>query len=358
MELKNMTDFEKSLQRFEAWWDRQIIDRPPVTIGVSTSKPRKTVAKHHASLRDRWLDGEYVLDLVEAGVESGVFMAETFPRYYPNLGPEICSACYGSDLTFTEGSSWSTPVLKNIRDVLKMKPDLDAFYWQWIRRQTQASVERSAGRWITGIADLHTQGDLLASLREPQDFCLDFMDDLEGVELACRHVTPEFDTYFNDLYRFIKPTGQPCMTWGGAPHHAPMYYVSCDFICMISPAHFARTILPAIEYEISRLDRSIFHLDGPGGLKHLDALLATELDAIQWTYGAGQGSAKDWLPVYKRCQAAGKSIEIHIQSPEDARIVMDHLKPEGAWLACGFTVSETEAKAFLKETERWASGKR
>jgi hypothetical protein len=138
-----------------------------------------------------------------------------------------------------------------------------------------------------------------------------------------------------------------------------MYYVSCDFICMISPEMFAPTILPAIRWEIDQLGHSIFHLDGPGALKHLDALLAIpRLDAIQWVYGAGATSAKDWISVYRRIQSAGKSIEVQAADIADARVVMENVRPEGVWLCLGGSYTGEQARAFLKEVGRWAAGKR
>ena len=93
-------DFERCLDRVEAWWERAIIDRPPVTLSVRSGRKAREVPAHHASLRDRWLDVEYAINCAEARIEAGAFVAETFPKYHPNLGPEICAACYGGASLF------------------------------------------------------------------------------------------------------------------------------------------------------------------------------------------------------------------------------------------------------------------
>jgi len=360
MELSTKPDFGQCMDRVEAWWDCQVIDRPPVTIHVRPERAARQVPpRRHASLRDRWLDYEYAIEKVAADAANGVFLAETFPRYVPNLGPEVCSTAYGAELKFSEHSSWSVPVADDIRQVLSMQPDLDSPYWRVIRQATDLSLQRGAGKWITAVTDMHTNGDLLASLRDPQNLCLDYADDLAGVQAACRHVTPHMKVFFDDLYAArIARTGQPCCTWGVAVSRRAMYYVSCDFICMISPAMFAATILPALEWEIAQLGRSIFHLDGPGALKHLDALLATRLNAVQWTFGAGAGPARRWIDVYRRIQSAGKGMEVQAADMNDARAVMEHVRPEGVWLAVAGSYSRQEAQAFLNETARWAAGKK
>jgi len=359
MELTTKPDVETCLDRVEAWWDGGIIDRPPVTIHVRSGRMPRKIPAAHACLRDRWLDVEYAVESAEANIEAGVFVAENFPKYVPNIGPEVCAAAYGAQIQFGENTSWSVPCVDHIRDVLAMQPNLEAPYWQTIRRMTALSLERGAGRWITTVADLHTNGDLLAALRDPQNLALDYADDFEGVRLACRHVAEHFGVLFGDLYGPIAAAGLPCSTWGSMIARGSAYYVSCDFICMISPAMFADTILPAIAWETAYLDRSIFHLDGPGALKHLDALLGLkDLNAIQWTYGAGSGRAGDWIDVYRRVQDAGKGVEVQAIDLDDARAIMDHLKPEGVWLCVGGSYTMDEAQAILAEVERWAAGKR
>ena len=61
---------------------------------------------------------------------------------------------------------------------------------------------------------------------------------------------------------------------------------------MISPHISARFALPSLEYEISCLDHAVYHMDGPGQIRHLDDLLAIpNLHTIQWMPGAGQPPA-------------------------------------------------------------------
>ena len=89
------------------------------------------------------------------------------------------------------------------------------------------------------------------------------------------------------------------------------YTISCDFICMISDSMFRRVILPSLEREIAHMRHSLFHLDGPGALRHLDALLELDnLTGIQWVYGSGAGPAGRWIDVYRRIQDAGKCLQV------------------------------------------------
>ncbi len=357
MDLSTVPDFPRILERFEAWWQCEIIDRPLVSLSVPrTGPPVKLPDKSFPTLRDRWLDFQRDLNSMDAHLEGQTHVGDNFPMHYPNIGPELCATAYGCELEFSEGTSWSIPIVDNCEDILKLKCDLDTFYWNWQRAATDASIEQGQGKWITGLPDMHTNGDLLASLLDPQQLALLYADDPAGIDAACAHVKEDFALMFDDIYKRIAAAGQPSTSWTPTLHDGPSMVLQCDFICMISPADFQRTILPLLEYEIGYVDRVIYHLDGPGALPHLDALLETGLNAIQWVFGAGQGNARDWIDVYQRIQAGGKGVQVFVESFEEAKLLAQHLKPEGVWLCMG-QVQPDEADAILKWAELWAAGK-
>lgn len=360
MELQYKPDLEEVLRRFEAWWLCQIVDRPLVSIGLKAKTAPTLPEKHHASLRERWFDVEHKLDRFEAGLDAAPLIAESLPIFTPNLGPEQCATVFGCELEFSDDTSWSIPNCKSCREILEIRPSLDNVYWRNLHQQAARSLERGRGRWITGLPDLHTNGDLPAALRDPQELCLDCADDLAGVRAACDYVNEAaYALMFEDFYAPIEADGLPCTTWLPALHAGRCYPVSCDFICMISSEMFRRAILPSIVWELNYLDRSIFHLDGPDALRHLDDLLAQpRLHGLQWVYGAGNGPASRWIDVYRRAQQAGKCLQVQCQGFDDARAVAEHLRPEGVWLRVGGGYSREEADAFLQWAERWAAGKR
>ena len=123
----------------------------------------------------------------------------------------------------------------------------------------------------------------------------------------------------------------------------------------MSPKQFRELVLPSLVKEMRHVERSIYHLDGPDALRHLDALIETpELNAIQWVFGAGRGPAARWVDVYKRIQAGGKAMQVICDNIDDARRVAEQLRPEGVWLDVGGSYPRAEAEAFLKWVEQWA----
>ena len=104
--------------------------------------------------------------------------------------------------------------------------------------------------------------------------------------------------------------------------------IQCDFCYMISPEHFRKFALPWLEYEISWLDHAVYHMDGPGQIRHLDDLLALPgLHTIQWVPGAGQAPAPAWLEMLRKIQRAGKGVQVLV-SVEELKAIYSQLAPE------------------------------
>lgn len=130
------------------------------------------------------------------------------------------------------------------------------------------------------------------------------------------------------------------------------YVVGSDFSCMVSPADYEKYIVPGIEMEMDFLEASMYHLDGPGALRHLDRILQFEkLGGVQWVYGAGQPSARHWIDVLQKIQAAGKCIQVTC-TPEDVVPICQALKPEGVHLILTDCPDVDTAKALLRAAER------
>lgn len=346
-------DFGKTVERFEAWWFGEVIDRPPVTLYVTPSRPYQGPVKEHRSLRERWMDVEYVVESAIAHLERHDFVGDSFPVYWPNLGPEITATLFGCELEFSEGTSWSKPVVHQPEDwyrILEMPPNFDNVYWQTIERMTDYAIQRSEGRYIVGITDLHGNYDILAALRDPQALCIDLIDCPDLVAQVGRHVAKAFVEAFERSYRKIAAAGFGSTTWLTVYHEGPCYVPSCDFWAMVSVQMAREYILPDILSEMEPLERSIFHLDGPDALKHLPLLLEIpSLHAVQWVYGAGRGPAARWIEVYRRCLRAGKSVQVLAETAQDALEVLEQVGRRGVWLTVGEAfASVEEAEAFLK----------
>jgi hypothetical protein len=357
MELLYKPDFESTARRFAAWWQNEIFDRPPVMLWVKSSRPWNGPHKQHASLRERWLDVEYVVACAAARMEQSIWMGDALPIFMPNIGPEITATLFGCELDFSEHSSWSKPVVQEIaewQNILGLSPDFQNIYWRTMEEMTNLALEVGKGKFLTGITDLHGNWDILAALRDPQMLCMDMLDSPDVLGQVALHVADAYVQSFKRLYVKTSAGGQGSTTWLPFYHDGPAYVPSCDFWCMVSGDLARDMVLPSIIAEMAPLERSIFHLDGPQALRHLDLLLELpQLNAVQWVYGAGAGPATKWMDVYRRIQNSGKGFQLIAATPEDALTVIETIGPRGAWITIEKPFdSVEEAELFLQRIEK------
>ncbi|MHB1157953.1 MAG: hypothetical protein ACYC26_14090 [Phycisphaerales bacterium] len=352
-------DFPRTAARFEAWWERQIIDRPPVSLSVRPKEPVRLPEKQHVDQRHRWFDAEFQVERAIANMAGRRWLGDAIPFFNPNMGPDITAAPLGVPLEFSEFSSWSVPIIHDAGDWSKLfdiTPNFDDVCWKQVEIMQDLAIERCGDRFLVGMTDLHGSYDILAALRDPQMLCMDVLDCPDIIGRAGLFVTDLYNQLFRRQWDKVRSTGFGAAWWMGCYHEGPAYVSSCDFWCMVSHEIARDMVLPCIEKELEVLERSIFHLDGPRALRHLDLLLdLPKLNAVQWVYGAGGGRASDWIEVYQRCQRAGKAMQVCAVDADDAMTVLEQLEPEGVWLSVGGEFeNEAAAEAFLADVGRVA----
>jgi hypothetical protein len=260
----------------------------------------------------------------------------------------------GAPLTFGESTSWSKPILHDWDDIPKLAIDENSLYLQTILAMQRLSLEMGKDKWITGLTDIHPGADLAASFRDPQQLCIDLMDAPEQVHSLMRQIFWAFFDFYNMQRDLMLAAGQ-AVTSAWLPMYCTdgRYYIpSCDFSIMVSKDMYREFFLPELLAEIAWLDRTVYHLDGPGALRHLDTLLDIgRLDAIQFVYGDGAKPASRWMHVFQRIQDGGKNLHITVE-PWEVDTFMENLRPEGVMLQMEATSVE-EADAVLKKIARW-----
>lgn len=351
-------DWEQAKQKYLEFWAMENHDRPVLLLNGKKEPARPARTTPPPDLLERWTSTEYVIQSSREQMENTAFLAESFPAICPNLGPDIFGASFGAGLVFEETTSFSKPFVQDWeKDPVVFREE--NHWWQKILSMTKEVAADANGDYMVGVTDLHPGADGLVSIRGPENLCMDLYDQPEAFEVARQVLLPAFCYQLDVLYGVCRQNLPGSTNWMGLWHPEKWYVTSCDFICMISQEMFARYILPELREEIDYLQgNTIFHLDGPGALKHLDALLEIEnLAGVQWVYGAGQPSARHWLPVLQKIQKAGKRINIGLH-PEDIVPVFEALEPEGLSCYFDFSMTAEEAGAILRQCEEIYKGKR
>jgi len=137
---------------------------------------------------------------------------------------------------------------------------------------------------------------------------MDLYDCPDLIAQAMEDIRKIYAPIYNAVYEAGKMGGEHgcCKQFWSNGKYA---IVQADVICMLSPDQFRTYVLPALEEEITYVDHSFFHLDGPGALRHIDDILAIEkLGVLQWVPGSGEKPNHQWLDIFKKAQAAGKAV--------------------------------------------------
>lgn len=355
MQLSLKPDFEKTKERINAFWDCEIVDRPPVNIILFKENPKPLPTREYKSHRERWLDIAFRAEVIDIEMENRIYVADGVPTVFPNMGPEIFSAWCGCEYEFGDTTTWSEPCIKDWeRDSPKAVFDSEHPLFKATVEFTKLLIERGKGKFIVGLTDFHPGGDHLAALRDPANLAMDMLENLDHVIEKLESSYEEYYRVYDIFYNMIRQAGMPITSWLPLFYEGRYYIPSNDFSCMISEKMFNEIFLPGIIEECKFYDRSIYHLDGPGALRHLDSILdIKELNAVQWVCGAGNEGYAKWVDVYKKIQDKGKGIQLDI-TLDELSLVFETLRPEGIWFSSIQGVRDMDtAKEVLKRIEAW-----
>jgi hypothetical protein len=351
-------DYEQTKRRMDAFWQRELIDRPVVQfyLGKPLEERVPVPQSTHATPAERWQDADFQAELALANLSNREFLGDSLPVAYPNLGPEIFSALYGCPIGFGDfGTSWTEPILHDWAQAEQLRLDWDSPLLKQLIVMTDRLLEVGKGKFIVGMTDWHPGGDAIAAFRDPENLARDMVDHAADVKALLGRIEGDYFRIYDLFYDKLRLAGQPITSWTTLAHDGRYYIPSNDFSIMVSKRMFDDVFLPGIVNECRFLDRAIYHLDGPGALRHLDSLLAIpELHAVQWVFGAGNEGFGRWIPVYKKIQAAGKGIQVNCTYDELDQII-ETLNPHGVYLTMGGVPSREAAEDLLKKLERWAA---
>jgi len=340
-------DWENVKKRYEAWWDGEILDRP--LICVTAPKDGRPYGKAPS------LDIEYMVDAQKYKLNNTYFGGDAFAWFFPNLGTDIFSGMMGAELEFTEycpGSppfeytSWARPFVKDWSGHSYAFDPENSFYKKAMSF-VRLALEKSNGDYMVGFPDLIGGIDCLSAIRGAEDLCVDLLDVPELIQERLAEIRLAFKEAYNKFHNVLH-TAQGCAPATLPVWHPGRYFINIkDFSCMISNGLYKEFVLPDVLTELDFLDETIYHLDGPDALRHLDIILETRVKCIQWVAGSGEtGGLRSWIPLYQRIQAAGKNIWVYCQ-PGEIDLVLENLSPEGLLIQT-WADNEEDAEGLVK----------
>lgn len=351
-------DWDKSRQRFAAWWHGEVVDRVLLQV-IAPADPAANAPPPPdppGTIEQQWLDIDYRISLFESNMARTHYGGDAFPYLDTHIGPGTMSLYLGATPGFAPDTVWYKRCIEDISTASVPEYDENNRFWQFSLELARKGVERLDGRALVSFPDLIEGLDTISSLVGTDELLLYLVDEPGHVH---RFQDSLVDTYFefhDRLYDIIADEhGGSCFSAFQTYGPGRTAKVQCDFSAMIGPAMFEEFAAPYLARQCARLDYSVFHLDGPCCTQHLDVLLGvSELNAIQWTPGAGQPSACDesYIPLYRKIRQAGKSCMIRGGTAKQARKLVEELGPEGLDICIGAS-SRQEADDIVRQSFGW-----
>lgn len=345
-------NYERLKKRYLEFWNKENHDRPLICAYASVENPKPGIPAPE-SLEECWENTDYVTASARRNIENTYFGGEAIPVFNPNLGPDIVGAVAGCEIEYGWGTSWAVHCVKGWDTHPPVKFDENNRWWKKIAEITQSAIQDANGDYLVGITDLHPGTDGLVSLRGPEELCFDLIDCKAAINERIDELFEVYKEIYSRLDAIISPHQEGTINWMSIWHPDKKWYVvGTDFSCMIGTDDYEEFVVPGLQKEIDFLDASMYHLDGPGALHHIDRILELPgLNGVQWVPGAGQPGALNWIGLLQKIQNAGKLIQIACDKNE-LETLCASLKPEGVQLVLGNCKDKAEIDDLLALAER------
>jgi hypothetical protein len=305
-------DFPRIAARHEAFW-RGELDYP-LLLGYVNTNPSRPITRRLDLIDqpDAWLEAK-TQDMVALHR-----IGDALPVIRADFGPVMLGGLFGAPVEFQSDTTWTHEfVADDWQNAPEWEVAEDNLFWTQLQQLLALLAEDGRGRYLACTPDLGGSADVLLNLRGSVRLALDVVDQPEQITRAVRAIYPAWRQAFTLFYESVVGQGTGLCHWHLLWSNTPYMIPACDFSALIGTRRFRELFLEDIQQQAATVGRAIFHLDGPDAARHIDALLELdELQAIQYTPGAGTPSALAKLPMCRQIQLAGKSVLVFCPSEE------------------------------------------
>jgi 5-methyltetrahydrofolate--homocysteine methyltransferase len=336
------------------WWVGEL-SRPLIHVNLSGKDPGRPAPVLSEISRDTAYDlnvsVENFVDRQDYELAGQQYLGDAFPHVWPDFGAGAIAAFLGAHTENVSGTVWFSPAhLREIKDI-HFQFDPDNIWFNRVQAIMRTARERWQGLVQIDMTDLGGNLDILASFRPSEALLFDLYDAADEVKRLTWESHACWWRYFEEFNSLLQPWNPGYTAWTAIYSETPYYMLQCDFCYMLGPEMFAEFVLPELRATCKRLDHAFYHLDGPGELTHLDALLSIEeLNGIQWIPGDGSPSFEQWPQVYRKIRDAGKLVQVWGPPSAFNTLVNEVGSAEGMVCFTGGSMSDqTEMEEFLRK---------
>jgi hypothetical protein len=345
-------NWERSLERWRAFWAGGLADRPPVIAHLVATRdpdPGPTPSE------------ERLLDIYDPARNAPVVAAQELavlarahavqddmpPAVQVGGGVWFTGAIFGAPLRATADMLATDPIVEDWETFgpVRLSPQNP-----WLQRTlalAEQLVARSGGRYAVTPGLIEGPSDICANLRGPTPLAEDLYAHPREAAAALEQALAAWLAYADALHRRIPLyDGGTATQWAlWAPGRAGA--LQEDFCTLLSPRQFRQWVLP-LDREVARsLDLCWMHLHA--GQVHLvdEVLTAEEIRGVQIVHdGVASPPLPRMIAAMQRVQRAGRCLILRKYAPDELAEILPQLSPRGLAIDTYFASAE-EANAWL-----------
>jgi hypothetical protein len=348
------TNLEESKKRYTNWWNNKGLIISMWEHLEKEGMPYENVMKPEPAkdLNQLWFDPVWRAKNLHYQLSRSSFMADILPVANTQLGPGSLGAILGAELDGGEDTIW----IKHNNDFNdQIVFDENNKWWKLHLDLLRECKKLSGGKYFVGCPDLIEGLDTLASLKGPENVCMDMLMQPEVLEEQLRQINQVYFKVFDQIYDIIREGNEMAFCYFSIWGPGKVSKLQSDISVMISEDDYRRFVQPYIREQAQKIDYTLYHLDGVDAIRHLDAILEIdELNAIQWTPGVGepQGGDPQWYDLYRKILAKGKSIMPCWVEINELKPLLDNVGADGLNVLMHFK-TEKDIEAALKIADEY-----
>lgn len=353
---------QQLINDFEKWWEHDL-ERPiiQVTLFNEEYQPSNKIYS-----RGELLDMLYNLDIpvnevAKAYYESycsNIYLGDAFPIFYMR-STGVLGAYLGQDyhININQGTIWFKEMKGKELTEIVPKLDVTMPLYQRSLDLIKAFSNYYGDDIALGIANLGGMMDIVESMRGANNSLMDLYDDPDEILRLNDNIYEAFKQAYQEMIDAIDLNNTLGYTgWISLLSQKPYFISQCDFCCMVGPEQFDEFIIDTLKKEVALIERSFYHLDGPGAIRHLDRIIECGFKGIQWINGAGSKPLNDpcWNEIYQKVHDANLLLQVNISGKEELEYIdyiVDYLgSPKNIAFICTGSSNDLEIfKEYLNK---------
>lgn len=342
-------NFKDTISHFDRWWER----KEGTTLLVADLKRPAPLYNNI----EEFTNISFAYDRHFNYLKAGTFHGDTVPDMSSYLGPGSLCTFIGaqpiySDKTiwYKEGCTTSDEIICKCESFLSDNQE-DSKWYNWSLKASKFTKSKSNDEFKSSMPDLQQNLDVIAAIMGVDRLFMEIMDYPKKILALLDILYFVWDKAFKAHLDIITDNdGYSAYTHYNIIGKGSTSVLQSDISCMMSQEMFNEFEMPYLKRQCGSLDNVIYHLDGPGAVRHLDSILSIDkISAVQWVPGAGTpGNADEcWYPLYDKIAQKGKGLYVFLL-PEEIDMFLDKYG-EGRVLIRTLVDSEEQQKQLVKK---------